>query len=207
MDAFWSLLSPVIILGGIYMGIFTPTECAIVGTVYSWLVGTFVYKELNLDITCRALIESAIGSACIIVIVDAANVFSWLLTVNNVAKAVAVGVGSAVSTQFTFLLLVNAVYFVAGMFVEGSVTITIITPLLFPIAKSLGIDPIHFGVITILNCIIGTLTPPFGGALFVTTGFTKVPVTTLVSRVWPFVAIGMVTCLLVTYVPLLWLNQ
>ncbi len=86
-----------------------------------------------------------------------------------------------------------------------SVTITIITPLLFPLAMSYNINPIHFGVITILNCIIGTLTPPFGGALFVTTGLTKVPVTTLVQRVWPFVAAGMATCLLLTYLPLLWL--
>jgi C4-dicarboxylate transporter DctM subunit len=205
LEAFWALLSPVIILGGIYMGIFTPTECAIVATIYSWLVGTFVYRELNPKTTCRALTDSVVGSACVIIIVDAANVFSWLLTVNNVARAVAAGVSNTVSTPVSFLLLINIVYFIAGMFVEGSVTITIITPLLFPVAKSFGINPIHFGVVTILNCIIGTLTPPFGGALFVTTGFTKVPVITLVKRVWPFVMIGMATCLMVTYIPLLWL--
>ncbi len=205
IGAFWALLTPTIILGGIYTGIFTPTECAVVATVYAWLIGMFVYKELDLKITMKAVLNSAIGSASIIIIVNSANVFSWLLTVKNVASTVANAVGSAHLTPALFLLLVNIVYLVAGMFVEGSVTITIITPLLFPIAHAFGLNPIHFGVITILNCIIGTLTPPFGGALFVTAGITQIPVTTLVKRVWPFVLAGVATILLVTYVPFIWL--
>ena len=101
--------------------------------------------------------------------------------------------------------MVNLVYAVAGMFVEGSVTITVITPLLFPIAVKYGVNPIHFGVVSILNCIIGTLTPPFGGALFIASGITEVPVTTLVRRVWPFVLAGFSLCLVITYLPFLWL--
>lgn len=205
LDAFWSLLTPVIILGGIYTGIFTPTECAVVATVYAWIIGSFVYKELDLKTSFKAIQNAIIGSAAIIMIVNAAGVFSWLITVNRVASTVANLVQSGISTQVGFMLLVNIVYLFAGMFVEGSVTITIITPLLFPIAMAFGINPIHFGVVTVLNCILGTLTPPFGGALFVTTGVTKIPVTDLLHRVWPFLLSGFAACLLVTFIPLLWL--
>ena len=203
--AFWALLTPVIILGGIYSGVFTPTECAVVATVYAWLVGTLIYKELPMKTALKAICDAIIGSACIIMIVDAANVFSWLLTVNRVATAVATAVQSTISNPYTFLLLVNIVYLVAGMFLEGSVTITIIVPLLYPIAVMYGVNGIHFGLITILNCILGTLTPPFGGALFVTNTVTRVPVASILKEVIPFLIGGFALCLLVTYVPLIWL--
>lgn len=203
--AFWALLTPIIILGGIYAGIFTPTECAVVAVVYAWLVGILVYKELNINKTIRAILHASIGSASIIMIVNAANLFSWCLTINNVGPSIAKLVQNNIHSSIIFLLAVNLTYLIAGMFVEGSVTITIITPLLFPIAIAFGINPIHFGVITILNCIIGTTTPPFGGAVFVTTGFTQIPVSNLFKEVLPFTIAGFIACLLVTYFPFFWL--
>ncbi len=204
-DAFWAILSPIIILGGIYSGVCTPTECAAIACVYALIVGLFVYKELNLKVIFRSIMSSVLGTACVTLIFDSATAFSYMMTVNRIAASVANWVNSTMSSAVVFLLLVNLVYAVAGMFVEGSVTITVITPLLFPIAKSFGIDPIHFGVVTILNCIIGTLTPPFGGALFIASSVTEVPVTTLVKRVWPFVLAGFALCLAITYVPFAWL--
>lgn len=203
--AFWALLTPIIILGGIYTGVFTPTECAVVAVVYAWFVGMFVYKELNLKKTVNAILNASIGSASVIIIVNAANLFSWCLTINNVGPSIANFVQSNINSAVIFLFAVNITYLIAGMFVEGSVTITIITPLLFPIAIAFGINPIHFGVITILNCIIGTTTPPFGGAVFVTAGFTEIPVTNLFKEVLPFTIAGFISCLLVTYIPFLWL--
>jgi C4-dicarboxylate transporter DctM subunit len=202
---FWALLTPVIILGGIYAGIFTPTECAIVSVVYAWLVGMFIYKELNTKTTINAILNASLGSASVIIIVDAANFFSWCLTLNNVGTSIANIVQNNIHSAIIFLLAVNVTYIIAGMFVEGSVTITIITPLLFPIAVAFGINPIHFGVITILSCIIGTLTPPFGGAVFVTAGFTQIPVSNLFKEVTPFFIAGFVATFIVTYFPFLWL--
>jgi len=203
--AFWALLTPIIILGGIYAGIFTPTECAVVAVVYAWLVGIFVYKKLSIKTTLKAILNASVGSASVIIIVNAANLFSWCLTINNVGPSIANIVQSNIHSVVIFLLAVNVTYLIAGMFVEGSVTITIITPLLFPIAIAFGLNPIHFGVITILNCIIGTTTPPFGGAVFVTTGFSQIPVSNLFKEVMPFTIAGFVACLLVTYFPFLWL--
>lgn len=205
LDSVWALLTPAIILGGIYTGIFTPTECAVIATLYAWVVGTFVYKELNWKTTFKALADSIVGSACVILIFDAANVFSWLLTINRVGATIARFVESTVTSPIVFLLLVNIVYLILGMFVEGSVTIVVITPLLFPIARTFGINPIHFGLITVFNCILGTLTPPFGGSLFVTSTTTGLPVTGILRRIVPFLLVCAGLCLVISYVPLIWL--
>lgn len=204
-EAFWAILSPVIILGGIYTGVCTPTECAAIACMYALIIGLFVYRELNIRKIFKSIMQSVLGTACVIIIFDTATAFSYMMTINRIASAVATWVSNTMSSVFVFLLLVNLVYAVAGMFVEGSVTITVITPLLFPIAVKYGVNPIHFGVVSILNCIIGTLTPPFGGALFIASGITEVPVTTLVRRVWPFVLAGFSLCLVITYLPFLWL--
>lgn len=204
-DAFWALMTPVIILGGIYTGVFTPTECAIVASFYAWLVGTFVYKELNLKTTYKALLDAAVGSACIMIIINAANVMSFMMARYGIAAALADFVKAVISNKIMLLFMINVVYMLVGMFCESCVTQMIIVPLLYPIAMSYGINGIHLGMITVLNPILGSLTPPFGGAVFVANAITRVPIQKIFKDCMPFLLAGFIWCFLLTYVPLLWL--
>ena len=205
LDAVPALLTPVIILGGIYLGVFTPTECAVVASVYSWIVGTFVYKELNLKTTVKSLIDSAMGSAAIMMMVNSAGVMSWELAYYGLVKALGDFVITIISSKIGMLLAINVVYFISGMFFDSSVIQLIIVPLLYPIAMRYGINGIHLGLITVLNPALGTVTPPFGGAVFVANTITRAPVDEQFKHCMPFILGGFIWCLILTYVPLIWL--
>ncbi|MDK2822502.1 MAG: C4-dicarboxylate transporter, DctM subunit [Clostridia bacterium] len=200
-DASWSLMIPVIILGGIYLGILTPTEAAGFSAIYAMFVGLVVYKELNLKRLATVCIKSATTSAQVLIVVAAAQAFGWILTVGQVPQMLAQSIISYASTPIAFLLLVNIILLIAGMFMDGVASIIILAPLLYPLANKLGIDPVHFGVVVVTNLCIGQFTPPFGLNLFVANGITGLPIGKLSSGVLSFVLVSIIALLLITYIP------
>lgn len=202
-DAFWGLMTPVIILGGIYSGVFTPTEAAVVASVYALIVGVFVYKELNWKTFYRAMGNSAVTAASIMIIIAAATLFGWIMTSENIPIMVSQAIIGITKSRIMYLLLVNLIYLIAGMFMETSTIILLLVPLLLPVALKLGIDPLHFGIITNINLSLGLITPPFGASLFVAAGVSHVSIDRIYRRTLPFVAAGIIAILIVTYVPAL----
>jgi len=200
-DAIWGLLTPVIILGGIYSGIFTPTESAIVASVYAFIIGVFVYKELNWQNFYRALGNSAIVSASIMIIIATATLFGWIMTIQNIPVIVSKAIIGMTDSKIVFLILINLIYLIAGMFMETTTIILLLVPLFLPVVTQLGIDPLHFGIITVLNLSLGLITPPFGTALFVSSGISKVPIEKIYLRVLPFILAGVISVLIITYLP------
>lgn len=199
-DAILALIMPVIVLGGIYGGLFTPTEAAAVACVYCWIIATFVYKEITLKDLPRILIASIHTSSGIMLLVCTASLFGWALTVGRVPQAVAATILGVTKNKFLILLLINVVLLIVGCFLESIAAIVIMTPVLFPIATALGLNPIHFGIIVCVNICIGTLTPPFGVCLFVSSGLTKLPIEKIAKKSMPFLAALIACLMLITYV-------
>ena len=204
-DAVWALLSPVIILGGIYAGIFTPTESAIIATVYALIVGFGVYRELTFRIMCRAMLNATLGSAAVMFIIDAAAPFSWMLTVNQIPQTLASFATEFIHSPYMLLLIINVLFLIGGMFMETNSMMMIMIPLMLPMVKAFDINLIHLGVVTVLNMTIGCITPPFGASIFVASGVTKTPISLAFRRVMPFIISALALLALITYVPLLWL--
>ncbi|MCD6434860.1 MAG: TRAP transporter large permease, partial [Clostridiales bacterium] len=200
-DAIWGLMTPVIILGGIYSGIFTPTESAVVASIYAFIVGVFIYKELDKKKFYKAMGNSAVVSASIMVIIATATLFGWIMTSENIPVIVSEAIINLTNSKIIFLLLVNVIYIVAGMFMETSTIILLLVPLFLPVALQLGVSPLHFGIITILNLSLGLVTPPFGAALFVASGISKVPIERIYYRILPFILAGIVSIAVITYIP------
>lgn len=199
--AFWSLLIPVIILGGIYTGIFSPTEAAVVSVVYAFLIGFFVYKELDLKTTFKICIDSAITSAQILVLVSSAQLFGWVLTREQVPQQVSSFMVDNVSSVIIFLLLLNVILLIMGMFMEGIAAITVTAPLIFPAAVAMGMDPVHLGVIMVTNLAIGMYTPPFGMNIFVAQTITRLELKEMMPGLCKFLAFNIAGLLLITYIP------
>jgi len=202
-DAIWGLLTPVIILGGIYSGIFTPTESAIVACVYALIVGVFVYREINLKILFNCLGKCALSASSVMFIIATATLFGWVMTAQGIPVMVSQAVIALTDSKIVFLLLVNLVYLVAGMFMETATLILILVPLFLPVAMEFDISPLHFGIITIANLSIGLFTPPFGATLFVAASVSRESITRVYLRTAPFVVAGLIGTLLVTFVPAL----
>lgn len=198
--ASWALGIPVIIIGGIYTGIFTPTESAAVAAVYAMIVSLFIYKEMNFKDLYDVAIDSAISTSQVMLLLAGASIFGYILTMGHAPQTLASLIGQDVS-PIQFLLYVNVILLLAGMFIDGSSAIIIMAPLLFPIATSLNIDPIHFGVIMVANASIGMFTPPFGLNLFVAQSQTKLSLTNVMKGVLPYVGISIIALLLITYIP------
>jgi len=203
LEGFWALLTPVIILGGIYGGIFTPTEAAAVASVYALIVGIFVYKELDMKRLYKALVSSAIVSASIMLLIAAATFFGWVMTTQGIPQLVSKFIVSIVHTKVAFLIMINILFLIAGMFMETSTSLLLVIPLVFPVAKAFGIDAVHFGVISIVNLSIGLVTPPFGACMFVASGITNVKLDRIIKYVIPFVLTGIIGLLIITFVPVL----
>lgn len=201
VNAIWGLLSPIIILGGIYSGIFTPTESAIVATVYSLFVGRVIYNELDGKKFTAAIKKGCITTAGIMFIIAAATLFSWLMTALKVPVWVSNSLLGLVDGPIGFLLLINVIFLIAGMFMETASIILLTVPLLLPVAVSLGVDPIHFGIISVTNLSLGLISPPFGASLFVASGMSGVSIMKLYRRALIFLVGGIATTLLVTYIP------
>ncbi|MCM3712721.1 TRAP transporter large permease [Alkalihalobacillus oceani] len=197
----WALLIPVIILGGIYGGIFTPTEAAGVSAVYALLISMFVYKEMTVKKLYRVCIDSGILTAQVLVLVAAAQVLGWMLTRGQVPQTIAGWMTSTIESPFMFLMILNVVLLVLGMFMEGVAAIIIVAPLIFPTAMAMGIDPVHLGVIMISNLAIGMYTPPFGINIFVTQGITGLKMGEMMPGLLRFFAVNVLALLVITYVP------
>jgi len=192
---------PVLILGGIYAGIFSPTESAIVAAMYSAIVSLVIYRDISFKSLPNILLSSAKTSAMIMFIVAAGTLFSFVLTLERIPTTIANNVLGGEMSPFLFLLVVNLLLLVAGLFMETTSAMLILVPILFPIAIGLGIDPIHFGVIVVLNLEIGMMTPPLGLNLFVASGLTGMSVLRVAKAALPSVGVMLVILAIVTFVP------
>lgn len=201
-SAFWGLLMPVIILGGIYGGIFTPTEAAAVSAVYGLVIGVFVYQSIRLKEFIRILIDTASTTATVMFITAAATLFAYVLTRARIDVAISTLLTNvAGGNQIIFLLIVNVVLLIAGCFLDSTSALYIFTPLFVPVAKALGMSMIHFGTIMIVNLAIGLVTPPVGVNLYVACGIGKIDLKRISMAVVPLLAASLIVLLLVTYVP------
>ena len=200
-DAKWALLIPVIILGGIYGGIFTPTEAAVVAVVYGLFAAMVLYRELSIKELPKVIYESALTTATVLIIVGAANAFGKLLTLEQIPTKIANGLISISSNPTVIILLITLILLIVGMFMDPLAAIIILTPILLPIVTQVGYDPLHFGALMIINLAVGYFTPPVGVNLFVGSSISGVPMGPLSKAVFPYVISMLIILLLVTFIP------
>ena len=200
-ESVWGLLLIVIVMGGIYTGLFTPTEAAAMSAVYAFFVAVFVYKDLSLKDVPRVLLNSANMSAMLLYIITNAMLFSFVLTNENIPQALANWMLGNGLGMITFLLACNVILLLAGNFMEPSSIVLIFAPILFPVAMKLGINPVHFGIVMVVNMEVGMCHPPVGLNLYVASGIAKMGITELTVAVWPWLLSMIGFLLLVTYWP------
>ncbi len=198
-----ALLMPVIVLGGIYGGVFTPTEASVVAVFYALIVGVLVYRETRVSDLPRVLTKSVISSAVIMFIIANAGLFSYLITRAGVPGKIGAFLVESLRSPELFLLGVNVALFVIGMFIETSASIIVLAPILAPVAAHFGIDPVHFGVIMVVNLALGMITPPFGVNLFAACMIARISLDQIITRLIPFVLVVLACLMVITYVPVL----
>ena len=203
MKASWALLMPVIILGGIYGGVFTPTEASAVAVFYSLIVGLLIYREIKLSDLLVILRKSVLSSAVIMFIIANAGLFAFLITRAGVPDAIGHWLQDVLKSPTYFLLGVNAALFLIGMFIETSAAIIVLAPILAPVAMHFGIDPVHFGMIMVVNLAMGMITPPFGVNLFAACTVARISLDRMIKDLIPFVLVILVCLMIITYVPVL----
>ncbi len=200
-QAGFALFMPVIILGGIYGGIFTPTEASAVAVFYALLVGGVIYREISLTDLARIMKKSVLSSAVIMFIIANAGLFAFLITRAGVPDAIGHWLEQVLKTPAMFLLGINVALFFIGMFIETSAAILVLAPILVPVAVHFGIDPIHFGLIMVVNLALGMITPPFGVNLFAACTVAKISLDRIVGHLIPFVLVILACLMVITYVP------
>ena len=200
-QAAWALLMPVIILGGIYGGIFTPTEASAVAVLYALVVGMLIYREIGVKDLYVTLRKSVVSSAVIMFIIANAGLFAFLITRAGVPEAIGHWLEEVLKNPAMFLLGVNAALFVIGMFIETSAAIIVLGPILAPVAAHFGIDPVHFGLIMVVNLALGMITPPFGVNLFAVCTVARVSLDKIIRDLVPFVLVILTCLMIITYVP------
>ena len=200
-DSLWGLLLIVIILGGIYGGIFTPTEAAAVAAVYAFIIAVYVYRDIKLTQVPKVLLDSGKVTVMLMFIVANALLFAHVLTTERIPQQIAETIIGWGMPAWQFLIVVNILLLIAGMFMEPTGIILIMAPILFPIATQLGIDPVHLGIIMVVNLEIGMVTPPIGLNLFVTAGITKMSIMKVAQAALPWTMVLLVFLILITYVP------
>ncbi|RYX93885.1 MAG: TRAP transporter large permease, partial [Comamonadaceae bacterium] len=200
-QAGWALLMPVIILGGIYGGVFTPTEASAVAVFYALVVGVVIYREISLKDLYAILRKSVMSSAVIMFIIANAGLFAFLITRAGVPDAIGRWLESVLQSPTMFLLGVNAALFVIGMFIETSAAIIVLAPILAPVAVHFGVDPVHFGLIMVVNLALGMITPPFGVNLFAACTVARISLDRIVRHLLPFVLVILACLMVITYVP------
>jgi C4-dicarboxylate transporter DctM subunit len=208
-SSIWGLLLIVIVMGGIYSGIFTPTEAAAMSAVYAFVIAVFVYKDLTLRDLPKVLLNSANMSAMLLYIITNAVLFSFLMTHEHIPQTMAEWMFTQGLGVIGFLLMANILLLLAGNFMEPSSIVLILAPILFPIAMQLGIDPVHFGIMMVVNMEVGMCHPPVGLNLYVASGITRMGITELTIAVWPWLLAMLAFLMLVTYWPTmsLWLPR
>ena len=201
VQAGWALFMPVIILGGIYGGVFTPTEASAVAVFYALVVGVVIYGEIKLPDLYNILRKSVLSSAVIMFIIANAGLFAFLITRAGVPDEIGRWLEAVLQSPVLFLLGVNAALFVIGMFIETSAAIIVLAPILAPVAIHFGVDPVHFGMIMVVNLALGMITPPFGVNLFAACTVAKISLDRIVTHLLPFVLVILACLMVVTYVP------
>jgi len=197
----FALLMPVVILGGIYGGIFTPTEASVVAVFYALFVGVGIYREIRIADLPRVLRKAVLSSAVIMFIIANAGLFSYLITRAGVPGMIGAFLVEWLQSPALFLLGVNAALFIIGMFIETSASIIVLAPILVPVAQHFGIDPVHFGIVMIVNLALGMITPPFGVNLFAACTVARISLDQIVTRLIPFVLVVLACLMVITYVP------
>jgi len=203
MKAFWALLMPVIILGGIYGGVFTPTEASAVAVFYALLVGMVIYREIGLRDIGKILRRSVISSAVVMFIIANAGMFAYLITRAGAPDLIGRWLVEVLQSPAIFLIGINLTLFAIGMFIETSAAIIVLAPILVPVAIHFGIDPIHFGLIMVVNLALGMITPPFGVNLFAAATVARISVDRIVRDLLPFVGVVFACLMVISYVPAL----
>jgi C4-dicarboxylate transporter DctM subunit len=196
-----ALLMPVIILGGIYGGVFTPTEASVVAVVYALIVGVFIYREIKFPDLISIFRKSVLSSAVVMFIIANAGLFSFMITRAGVPDMIGAWLAEVLKSPAYFLLGVNAALFVIGMFIETSAAIIVLAPILAPVAMRFGIDPVHFGMVMVVNLALGMITPPFGVNLFAACTVAKISLDRIIPRLLPFVLVVIGCLMVVTYWP------
>ncbi|MCD8011302.1 MAG: TRAP transporter large permease [Lachnospiraceae bacterium] len=201
LDSSWALLSPIIILGGIYSGLFTPTEAAAVSVVYSLIIAIFVYRTVNLHSLLEIFVEAAGTYAPILFIIATASAFGRVLTMTQAPQILAEALGAAFPNKISLLIVINLFLVVVGMFMDTTPAILILAPIFAPIVTAVGVDPVHFGIMMVCNLAVGFITPPIGNNLYVASTLTKVPVMTLARKVLPFMVAFILVLIAIIFIP------
>ena len=200
-DAKWALINPVIILGGIYAGIFTPTEAAAVAAVYAFICGTFIHRELNIKNIFDPIAASCSTTGTTMVIIGCATAFTKILTIQRIPDMITKGISGLTTNYVLILLLINLLLLIVGCFMDTTPAMMVLSPILLPIALSIGMDPIHFGVIMVVNLAIGFITPPLGINLFVAARVGREPLETVTSGIVRFMVVMLICLMLITFIP------
>ena len=200
-DAKWALINPIIILGGIYGGIFTPTEAASVAAIYALVVGIFVHRELNVKSLLRCLGNSCLTTATIMIILGCASAFTKVLTIEQIPAIVTHAMLTLTSSKIVILLLITILLLIVGCVMDTTPAILVLAPILLPVVKSFGVNPIHFGIVMVVNLAIGFITPPLGVNMFVAARVGNEKVDTVIKGIVPFIIVMTICLLLITYIP------
>lgn len=200
-EAKWSLLVPIIILGGIYGGIFTPTEAAAVAVIYGYIIGMFVYKEFSIKELPEIILKSALITSTILVIIGTSSGFGRILSLERIPSMIAESIVAMSSSKVVVFLLVNALLLVVGTFMETLAAVIILAPILLPVVTAYGMSPVHFGIIMVINLAIGFVTPPLGANLFVACQVADISFEKISRAIVPLIAVMVVALLIITFVP------
>jgi C4-dicarboxylate transporter DctM subunit len=194
---------PAIILGGIILGVMTPTEAAAGGAAYAFILGFFIYREITLAQIPKIVIESVIGTASIVIIMSAAQPFCWILTYELAPQKILALFENVQLAQWQILLIINGAMFTVGCFMESLAVMIMAVPVMLPLLEHARVDLVHFGIFFVLNVMISAITPPVGTIMYVVCGLNKVSIVEFAKEVWPFIIALVISLLIVTYVPIL----
>ncbi len=197
----WALMMPVLLIVGLRIGIFTPTELGAIAALYSLIVGIFIYKEIKLNEVISVLVEAVLSSGVIMLILGAATGLSYVITWERIPQMIVEYLTTLSDNPYLILLILNVALLIMGTMIEGTSLLIILTPILMPLLLKLGVDPVHFGIVMVVNLTIGAVTPPVGTILYTVCSITGTPVGEFTKEVIPFVGALILVLLLITYVP------
>ncbi|TQR18772.1 TRAP transporter large permease [Psychrobacillus soli] len=200
VEAIPALIMPVIVLGGIYSGIFTPTEASVIAVVYALIAG-IIYRELSISNIIKTLVDSSVTTAIIMIIIATSGLFSFFIQINYIPDLIADLLSTVTGNPYVFMIVINLILLVVGMFMEGSAAILILTPLFLPLALTAGIDPVHFGIVMVVNLAIGLITPPVGLNLFASAQISGISIKDITVSIIPFVIVMFIATLLISFMP------
>jgi C4-dicarboxylate transporter DctM subunit len=200
-EAVFALVAPVIVLGGILLGVFTPTEAAAVAVFYALFVGIFVFRELHLEDLPKILIQSGVTTSILLLVIGTANILAWVLSAEQIPQKIAQMMLGISKDPYFILFIINIFLLIVGMFMEGGAAIIILAPVLAQVAQAVGINPLHFGFVVVMNITLGLLTPPLGVCLFVACGIARISLVRLVRAVFPFLMVEIGVLFIVSYFP------